>query len=125
MSRLTAEQLNASASHDFQLKEEEVEIPQLGGTVLLRELTTSRRAKLLKGITDENGNVSDVQEFQCRLTAAALVEPAGIKTAEVRKWLPKWPATEADKILDAVNRLGGDKKKEAANAEAEFHETDD
>jgi hypothetical protein len=119
--RLTAEQLNESADRDFTLKEEEVEIPQLGGTVLLRELTTGRRAKLLKGITDENGNVSDAMEFQNRLVAAALIEPA-VKTAEVRRWLHKWPATEADKILDAVGRLGGDKKKEEANAEAEFQD---
>lgn len=124
MPRLTADQLNESASHDFQLKEEEVEIPQLNGSVLLRELTSGRRAKLLKGITDENGNVSDVQEFQNRLAAASLIDPV-VKTAEVRKWLHKWPATEADKILDAINRLGGDKKKEAADAEAEFHEADD
>jgi hypothetical protein len=122
--RLTAEQLNASAELDFQLKEEEVEIPQLGGSVLLRELTSGRRAKLMKGITDENGNINDVMEFQNRLAAASLIDPV-VKTAEVRKWLHKWPATEADKILDAVNRLGGDKKKEAANAEAEFHGTDD
>jgi hypothetical protein len=121
MPRLTAEQLNASATHDFTLKEEEVEIPQLGGTVLLRELTSGRRARLLKGITDENGNVSDVQEFQNRLAAASLIDPQ-VETKEVRRWLHKWPATEADRIMDAVGRLGGDKKKEAANAEAEFQE---
>ncbi len=124
MPRLTPEQLAESADRSFTLKEEDVELEQLGGTVLLRELTTGRRAKLLKGITDENGNVSDAMEFQCRLFAAACIEPP-IATKEVRRFLPKWPATEADRVLDAIGRLGGDKKKEAADAEAEFQETDE
>lgn len=127
MARLTADQLNATAENaeeTFDFKEEEVEIPELGGTILLRELPVGRRSKLLKGITDENGNVSDVAEFQTRLLAASCIDPV-LKTAEVRKWLPKWPSTTADRALDAIGRLGGDKKKEAANAEAEFQETDD
>jgi hypothetical protein len=124
MGRLTAEQLNASKDHDFTFKEEEVEIDQLDGAVLLKELTVSRRSKLLKGITDENGNVSDVQEFQVRMFAASCIDPA-LKTAEVRKFLPKWPATEADKVFGAIGRVSPDSDKEAANAEAEFQESDD
>lgn len=124
MARLTAEQLNASADKEFTFKEEEVELEQLDGTVLLRELSVNRRSKLLKGITDENGNVSDVQEFQVRMFAASCVDP-GLKTAEVRKFLPKWPATEADKVFGAIGRISPDSDKEAANAEAEFQESDD
>lgn len=121
MGRLTAEQLNASKDHDFTFKEEEVELEQLGGTVLLKELTVNRRSKLLKGITDENGNVSDVQEFQVRMFAASCIDPQ-LKTAEVRKFLPKWPSGEADKVFGAIGRIAPDSDKEAANAEAEFQD---
>lgn len=120
MARLTAEQLNASAA-SFTFKEKEVEIEELGGDILVRELPAGRRAKLLKGLLDSDGNVSDAMEFQCRMFAAACVEPQ-MKTAEVRKFLPKWPSSKADLVLDIAGKLGGDKDKEAAKIEAEFQD---
>jgi len=122
MPRLTPEQINA-AHESFTFKEQEVEFEELGGDVLVRELAAGRRAKLLKGLLDEDGNVSDVMEFQCRMFAAACIDPQ-LATKEVRKFLPKWPASKADKVLDVAGKLGGDKKEEAAKREAEFHETD-
>jgi len=121
--RLTAEELNATAEKEFTFKEEEVELPQVGGEILLRELTVGRRAKLLKGITDENGNVDDVLEFQTRMFAAACIDPQ-LSTKEVRRFLSKWPATECDAVFDAIGRIGGDSKKLSGNAEAEFQEAD-
>lgn len=123
MSRLTAEQLNA-AHETFTFKEAEVDYEELGGSILVRELAAGRRAKLLKGLLDEDGQVKDVMEFQCRMFSAATIEPE-LKTTEVRKFLPKWPASKADKVLDVAGKLGGDKKEEAAKREAEFHESDD
>jgi hypothetical protein len=118
--RITAEQLNESASV-FTFKEEEVTIEELGGTILVRELAAGRRAKLLKGLLDEDGNVRDVMEFQCRMFAAACIDPQ-MKTAEVRKFLPNWPSSKADLVLDVAGKLGGNKKEEEAKREAEFQD---
>src|ERR1700742_2578180 len=110
MPRLTPEQLNSSPTV-FSFKEEEVTIEELGGDVLVKELAAGRRAKLLKGLLDGDGNVADVMEFQCRMFAAACIDPQ-MKTEEVRKFLPKWPASKADLVLDVAGKLGGNKKEE-------------
>lgn len=122
MPRLTPEQINA-AHETFSFREEEVEYEELGGDVLVRELEAGRRAKLLKGLLDEDGNVGDVMEFQCRMFAHAVREP-NLSVKEVRKFLPKWPASKVDKVLDVAGKLGGDKKEEAAKREAEFHDSE-
>lgn len=122
MGRLTAEQIN-TAHTEFTFNEEEIYFEELDGDVLVRELAAGRRAKLLKGLLDEDGNVKDVMEFQCRMFAAALIDPA-LKTEEVRRFLPNWPASKADKVLDVAGKLGGDRKEEAAKREAEFLEAD-
>ena len=124
MSRLTAEQLNASADHDFDFREEEVEVPQLGGTILLRELTVKRRSQLLTGLLDENGNVKDVAEMNIRMFAASCIEPA-IGSREARKFIPKWPATVYDTAMEPLKRLGGDAGEEVSKAETEFPEADE
>lgn len=124
MSRLSAEQLNASADHDFDFLEEEVEVPQLGGSILLRELTVKRRSKLLTGLLDENGNVKDVAEMNVRMFAASCIEPK-ISEREARKFIPKWPATVYDAAMEPLKRLGGDASEEVSKAEAEFPESDD
>jgi hypothetical protein len=120
MPRLTAEQINA-AHETFTFKEEEAVIEELGGDILVKELAAGARAKLLKGLLDEDGNVSDVMEFQCRMFAAAVIDPR-LKTSEVRRFLPKWPASKADLVLDVAGKLGGDKKEEQAKREAEFQD---
>lgn len=124
MARLTAEQLNASATHEFGFNEEEVEIPQLGGTILLRELTVSRRSKLLSGLLDENGNVKDVAEMNVRMFAASCVEPQ-VSAREARKFIPKWPATVYDAAMEPLKRLGADAGEEASTAEVEFPDAGD
>lgn len=123
MARLTAEELNASKDHNWDFDESEVEIPQLGGSVLLREMTVKRQAKLLRGLIDGENKVTDVEEMQIRLFAAGCIEPK-ISENEVRKFLPSWPVTEADRVLKVMNKLGAPeaKEEEEAAAEAEFPE---
>ena len=123
MSRLTEEQIYA-AHETFTFREEEIEFEELGGDLLVRELAAGRRAKLLKGLLDDSGNVSDVMEFQCRMFAAACIEP-NLTTKALRRTLPKWPASKIDQVLDVAGKLGGDKKEEQAKREAEFHDSDD
>jgi hypothetical protein len=124
MARLTAEQLNASAEHDFDFREEEVDVPQLGGSILLRELDVKRRSKLLNGLLDENGNVKDVAEMNVRMFAASCVDPP-VGSREARKFIPKWPATVYDAAMEPLKRLGGDAGEEVSKAETEFPDTDD
>lgn len=126
MPRLTPEQLNASKNHEWEFDEEEVEIPQLGGSVLLRELTVKRQGVLLSGLQDEHGNIKDIVKMQVRLFAAGCVEPR-MKESEVEKFLPSWPTTEAKRVFDVINKLGGpefEAEKEAEAAEAEFPESE-
>jgi hypothetical protein len=126
VARLTAEQLNASKDHEWDFDEEEVEIEELGGSILLREMDVHRQGRLLNGLTDKDGNVKDVEEMQVRLFGAACVDPP-ITTKEVRKFLGKWPASEAKKVMDAINKLGGpelDVEEEEDSAESEFPESD-
>lgn len=120
MARLTAEQLNASARHDFDLDEQEVEVPQLGGTILLRELLLGERTKLEERA--QKDGVSNAQALAMSFQAHC-VEPR-LKVAEVEKFLPKWPAAVADDVFKAINGLGGPdfEREESAAAEAEFPE---
>lgn len=126
MGRLTAEQLNASKDHEWEFDEEEVDIEPLGGSILLREMTVHKQGRLMNGLQDANGNIKDIEEMQVRLFAHSCVEPR-ISRNEVSKFLGSWPASEAKKVLDAINKLGGpelDVKEEEDSAESEFPESD-
>lgn len=118
MARLSAEQLNASVEHDFGLDEQEVEVPGLGGTILLRELRLGERTKLERRA--QKDGIEPTQALAMSF-AAHCVEPR-LKAAEVEKFLVKWPATVADEIFGHINRLGGPEyeREEAEAAEAEF-----
>lgn len=106
---------------EFDFGEETVEVETKNRTLRLklRELTVGRRSKLLTGLTDENGNVTDMQEFQCRMFAAACVEP-NVSVRQTRKFLTSWPASACDVVLEAQGRLGNDAPKEASETEDTF-----
>lgn len=110
---------------EFDFGEETVDVDTKNGALKLRirELTVGRRSKLLTGLTDENGNVKDVQEMQCRMFAAACVEPA-LTVKQTRRFLSKWPASQCDVVIEAQQRLGNDAPKEASAADADFQESD-
>lgn len=118
--RLTAEEVSAG---EFTFREEEVEIPQLGGTVLLREMPIGKRDKLLNEALNSDEKV-DWGESRVRTFTAYCVDPV-FKRADVRRFLPKWPSSVVDHVFWVINnKLGGQDidEEDSATVAEEFQE---
>jgi hypothetical protein len=118
MGRLSKDQVKGAS---FSFIEEEVEVPQLGGSVLLRELSVGKRSALLDGLVSDDGKVLKTMELQARTFAAACADPV-FTPKEVADFLPEWPATVLDKVFSVINeKLGGvTGEEEAAEAASDF-----
>jgi hypothetical protein len=105
-------------------RETTVEFPELGGDVDLRQLSAGKRAKLLNGLIDAEGSLSDVAHYQARLISATCVDPR-FTVQEARELMDEWPATLFDRLLEAVNGLSGEPEEVKAAAAGEFREAND
>lgn len=113
MARLTVEDLNQQIA----LAEKEVEIPELGGSVLVRALTAGRQAALLNGLLDSEGQVRDLREMNARLFSAAVIEPK-VDVKQARLLSDRWPGPVWQRVMDVVNELNPTSKKLSEEVEA-------
>ena len=120
MARLTAEQLGGAIT----FAEEDVDLPELGGTVRVRALSVGRRARLRKGILDGAGNITDLGEFEVRMFVAGLCDPK-VTREQALIWKEQWPGDMWDRVITAITKVGGaDPAAIEAAAEAEFQDAD-
>ena len=116
MARLTKAQLEEGIALD----ETEVELPELGGSVLIRKLTAGQRNRTINGLMGEGGSITNVGEMNARLVSYSLVDPV-MSVAEVREFMDKVPADVVDRLTRAIGEFGGtidadEVKRPAANA---------
>jgi hypothetical protein len=121
MARLTKQQV---ASLSLALAEQELPVEELGGEILIRQLTAGARTGLLEGIVDlESGAVTDLAMFQARLFSVSLVDPP-FDVDEARVFLDTWPASIWDKIMAAINALTPNPQEVERAAAQEFRGAD-
>lgn len=103
MGRLTKEQVTQAV---LEFREEEVEIPEIqpGGTLLIRQLSVRKRTSLVKGIVDNEGNVTDLEEMQARMFSASVVDPKFTRD-EAKALMGGWPAAVWDRVTAKVDEL--------------------
>jgi hypothetical protein len=100
--RLTREQVTGAK---LALQEDEVDLPELGGTILVRQLSAGMRTRLLEGIVDtDTGDILDLALFQARLFGASVIDP-DLSEEEAVALLDEWPAAVWDRVMAAVNAM--------------------
>lgn len=113
--RLTKEQLAEKTR--FRFKEQTLELPELGGSIVLKSLTVGER-EALPDLTDADGKPDAGIPKIAALFAAIVADPK-VTTQEAEEFLPGWPAEALDALLVAYGKLAGTEE-EAAAAAAEF-----
>lgn len=101
LKRLTKEQL-ADTSR-FKLYEEELELPELDGTVLVRTLSIGKR-RALRPVRDEDGQLT--KEGMAAQLVALVVDPV-LTQEEAEAIIDKFPATAYDKVQFKLAELLG------------------
>lgn len=106
MARLTLDQLRDKSRYEF--KTEDVDLPELGGSVAVKTLSVAERDKL-PDMTDENGkpnaSVADLAK-----TFATIVSEPKLTSEEAEAILGDLPATALDKVIEKFSELLGTKE---------------
>jgi hypothetical protein len=130
MGRLTLADLKKATSK-FKFEEREVEIPSLGGTLLLRGLSvggaTSLFGDLLDPATGKPRPDADPMDYNARLLAAACVDPE-LGVDDARALITGMPLAEWAPIATQVTQLAGmgdDDREEVRAAAEEFPGSED
>lgn len=111
MARLSKEQLGDRGR--FKFVQEDVELPELGGSVVVRSPSVGQRDALARELPDDEKEWTI--EHTAKLFAVIVVDPA-VTPEEAQEFLSDWPGTALDKITEKFNELVGTKeeKREAA-----------
>lgn len=93
------------------LKTEDVDVPEWGGTVRVRALTGSERDKLESSMVEQRGRVQRVNaiNFRAKLVAAAVIDEKGhnvFEEADVKQLAYK-SAGALDRVAAVASRLSG------------------
>lgn len=109
---LTKEELADRAR--FQFREQEVELPELDGYVVLRALSVEER-EALPDLVDKDGNPDLSTDNLAAVFAAALKTPE-LSTAEAKEFVKDWPAAALDRVITAFGDLNGTREEQKAAA---------
>lgn len=120
---LTKEQILAASD----LETEEVEVPQWGGSVLVRSLTARERGQLISSIVDQRagGRTLKLTEVQVRTCAMAIVDAQGnrmFEEADIAK-LSRKSAGALQVIFEVAQRLSGLSDDQVEELVEDFTET--
>lgn len=123
MAILTKEQIMAAVD----LEVEEVEVPQWGGSVLVKPLTARQRGLLTSQIVDQrkDGRRLKLEEIQIRTCALALVDPEGRRLfddASMRD-LARKSSAALQIVFEAAQRLSGLSDEEVEELQGNSDET--
>jgi hypothetical protein len=118
LKRLTKEQL-ADTSR-YKLREEELELPELGGSVLVKSVTVGKRREL-PSMRDEDGNPT--KEGQAAWFSTVIVDPP-LTPDEVEGFIDDLPAMAFDRVNIKVAELVGTEE-ERRDTVQEFRPAED
>lgn len=122
---LSAEQL-ADRSR-FKFRDTTLEIPEIGGSVVLKSLTVRERESLPDISdsdvmdTDDRGKRTKKAIKNSAIAFSIIVKEPDVTAEQAEEFLGDWPAEALDRITVAYRELVGNKE-EAAAATAEFPE---
>lgn len=119
MARLSKEQMKDHRSFEF--KEEEVEVPGLGGSVLIRNPSVEQREELQKSAPAEDGEWTLANT--AKLFSAIVIDPE-VTPEEAEGFLGKWPGEALDHIMSKFNELMGPTEEEARDIPGSFPDQD-
>lgn len=105
-------------------EEREIELPELGGSILVRGLSAGKRSRLLNGLMDDNGQIRDYAEMAARQFAAAVVDPK-VTVVEARMIQEMWPREVWDRVIDVLNDMNPQPQEVVRVAADEFPPADD
>ncbi len=120
MGQLTAEQLGQA----IKLAEDDVDLPELGGTVRIRALTVGQRQRMRKGIMDTAGNITDQSKLEMRMFVLGVCNPR-LTHDQAAVLKDQWSTDMWDRVIVAITKLGADDAEVEAAIEAEFQDADD
>lgn len=129
MARLTKEQLADRSRYKF--NSEEVEIPELGGSVEIKTLTVKERdalPELVRVVEDGEGNKSIVADASLADTAkafATVVSDPKLTQEEAEAFLGDLPASALDRVIEKFGELLSVKEEDSAATRREFRPQDD
>ena len=105
MARLSKTKL---ANHsDFNFKEEEVDLPEIGGSVLVRSPSVKVREEMAKRAPDDEKDWD--LSHTAYLFSVVVVDP-DVSQAEAEEFLGDWPGTALDRVLEKFTELIGTKE---------------
>jgi hypothetical protein len=117
---LTKEQLQDRARFTFE--ERPLEIPELGGKVLLRALSVAERNRLSNQLPD------DAKNWQLKHTALSLstyVKSVEMSLDDWTETIKPWPAQALDRINQEITKIINISIEEENSAGVEFRGTDE
>lgn len=121
MARLSKDDLKRHESFEF--KEEEVEVPGLGGgTILVRSLSVEQREELQKNQPEKE------EDWTLRNTAqlfSIVVADPDVTPEEAEEFLAKWPGEALDSVLAKFTEMMGQSPEETRDAAGEFPDQDE
>jgi hypothetical protein len=118
--RLTKEQLADRTR--FRFREQELEIPEIGGTITLKSLSVREREMLpdpaaLAEIDDEGKRTEESLRNAGQVFACIVADPK-VTPEEAAAFLADWPAEAFDRVTAAYGELiGTEEETKAASAE--------
>lgn len=98
----------------FQFKEEDVELPEIGGKIRVKQLNLEEREGL-PDLVDEKGKVLPDPGLRrlASMFAAIVIEP-DMQMEAARQAILKWPAEAVDRVIIAFGKMTGTKEEAAA-----------
>jgi hypothetical protein len=104
--------------------EARVNLPEIGKAVIVRSLSAHKRAMLMNGLLDNDGNVRSIPELQARMFAASVVNPV-VSVEDARELARTWPAPVWDRVTAKVDELSPKPQEVRRAAAREFPDAED
>lgn len=121
MARLSKDELLDTSRYKFST--EEVDLPELGGSVQLKQLSVEERDKL-PSLIDEDGRPNASVEGLAEVWAVVVADPK-LTVEEAKAFLGKLPGTALDRVIEKFGEMMETSEEAAAEKRRDFRsETD-
>jgi hypothetical protein len=111
----------------YRFREEVLEVPELGGSIVIRSLTVRQREALPSPLElmeiDDEGKRTEAAMDAAGTTFAQIIAEPKLTEEQARSFIGDWPAEAYDRVTEAYRKLVGDDEEEVVQAAAaEFPE---
>jgi len=99
----------------FQFRSEELEIPELDGYVVVKQLSVEERDNLPE-LTGPDGKTPDVSIDKLAAIFVAAVSEPKLTKDEAVAFLGAWPASALDRVIEKFGEIAGNEEERSAAA---------